>query len=184
MSDEGLGGYVAGLASRALTPEGIQRNSYFGKVRPGREEPALGYERPRPAQVEFYTVWYDHDDTIEVRATYRTSGPTFVAYKRLRELRFLMFSERRNVQHELEHKAFRRLCRQVESYNSVVQPIDNGPDDRVYLVETGHRVAEAVRASCEGRPDSIELQSACRANLYAADIVIANFNRNHTTTKD
>lgn len=172
------GATIQGGASR-LASAVERRNRLMWRMIP---PPHLGYALPDPEDVKFNDIQTDHDDTLEVQAAYRTSGPVFVAYERRRDLRFLMYSELKNLRHTLQHLAFHALRRQVEAHNAVIRPIDNGPDDRVYLVETGHRVAEAVRASCEGRPDCAELQAACKANLYAADIVIANFN--HHTEKD
>lgn len=140
---------------------------------------ALGVPMPKAGQTDFLVTHHAHDEMVEVCATYRTHGPTFVARAAEAEMQLLMWSERKNIEHRLSYEALQAVRAQVEAYNAVVQPIYNGPEDRVYLSETGNRVFEAVKACATpgSTPDATELEAACRANLYAADIVIANFNR-------
>lgn len=138
--------------------------------------PLLGYRLPCASDMSFQTARLDRERAMEVRATYTTTGPTFMASALQADQSFPMWSELRHVEFNLKRAALDLLRAQVMAHNDVVQPINNEPSDRVYLSETGHRVSEAVRAACDGHPDSAELQAACRANLYAADIVIANFN--------
>lgn len=145
-------------------------------------EPYLGFRLPDSRECTFVLGMRDYDSMATCCCSHVPSNGTLLRtvfelpMANLRD-RPVSFNHQREFEHELKVGAYLRMRAGIEAHNAVVQPIDNGPDDRVYFSETGHRVAEAVRASCEGQPDSIELQSACRANLYAADIVIRNFNR-------
>lgn len=140
---------------------------------------ALGVPMPKARDVAFCANYVIYEDSLAVDAEYVTAGPTFKARCASGRMEQLMYSERKHIEHRLQHQALKDLQAAVEAHNAVVQPIYNGPEDRVYLSETGHRVSEAVKACATPgeQPDAIELQAACRANCYAADIVIANFNR-------
>lgn len=146
-------------------------------------EPVLGCRLPWAKDIEFLAVHSDHKEEMHIRGRYQSRGPRFESIH-VAHLRWMMFSERKEAEFRTMRAVLHDLRAQVLAHNAVVRPIDNGPDDRVYLAETGHRVSEAVRAcaTLDGHPDAEELQAACRANLYAADIVIANFN--HHTAKD
>jgi len=152
----------------------------FGK--PLAAKPYQGWPVPRANHVRVDWKLNNHATTVSSRVVYRTPGPFFVGVATAKDIDRWLPSERLGLESKLGQKALQIVQEQVREHNAAVQAIDNGPDDRVYLAETGHRVAEAVKATCEGKPDSAELEAACRANLYAADIVIANFN--HHNRKD
>lgn len=162
-----------------LASETMRRASISERLMPAKLAPYLGYSVPRAADCQFVFHDVHFDDHRQCSVEHITAtGARFRGAVVQCGVRWMLASERMRLDHTLSVAALRSLQASIRAHNAVVQPIDNGPDDRVYLVETGHRVAEAVKATCEGRPDSTELQAACRANLYAADIVIANFNRN------
>lgn len=148
-------------------------------LRVDQPDDALGVPVPKARDLAFRSVYYEREDRMMVEALYTTPGPKFRERRAIDRLDMLMFSERKNIEHRLQHEALKAVQAAVEAHNAVVQPIYNGPEDRVYLSETGHRVSEAVKAAATpgATPDATELEAACRANLYAADIVIANFNR-------
>ncbi len=142
-------------------------------------DPYLGFRLPRAADCRFEFSDRDYGWIVGCTASYVTpSGLLMRAHMEI-DTSKLLRSELNGLQTYMQHHTLTCLRMEMQAHNAIVQPIDNSPDDRVYLSETGHRVSEAVKACATpgGKPDAEELEAACRANLYAADIVIANFNR-------
>lgn len=111
----------------------------------------LGVPVPKAGQTDFLVTHHAHKEMVEVCATYRTHGPTFVARAAEAEMQLLMWSERKNIEHRLSYEALQAVRAQVEAYNAVVQPIPNGPDDAVAASEAVTRVMLAHRTFYEDR---------------------------------
>ncbi|MNY52168.1 hypothetical protein D3C86_1878160 [compost metagenome] len=123
-----------------------------------------------------YATW---DDVLKLRGEHVTAGPTFKIACNT-SLAGLRNFERRGAEANAQHLILQGIRDQVMAHNAVVRPIDNGPEPLVYLVETCTRLADAVAAARDGKPDHEELIAACRANTYAGHEAVAFFNQSTT----
>lgn len=83
------------------------------------------YALPRPAQVEFRSKTYNHDESYEVQARYLAGETRFYGYVSgsMDSLHLSSFKcERGHAQH---WAAYERLCKAIEAHRAVIEPINN-----------------------------------------------------------
>ena len=110
----------------------------FGK--PLAAKPYQGWPVPRANHVRVDWKLNNHATTVSSRVVYRTPGPCFVGVATAQEIDRWLPSERLGLESKLGQKALQIVQEQVREHNAVVQPVDNGPEDLVYLAETQYRV--------------------------------------------
>lgn len=144
---------------------------------------------PWPADTQI-DHWMEHRHLERdwlVRGYYAVAdGPTFVS-----EYRWPNAEHTRYSIDKAMRMVYRALVAQVNAHNAAIQPVPNGPDEVVALVETCTRV-EMAREALDiaraaptfGRPRGIvaattEFMAACKANAAAADGAVRFFITSH-----
>lgn len=124
-----------------------------------------GYPIPGPHHCTYQNREMSWGSVYQVAASYEVpGGPRWRAAAGYNFWDKLERKDRMKTHSDLTRMAYLHVVAGVKAHNAVVEPIDNGPDDRVAASEARTRVVLAMRTAFRDRREGLVLD-----DLQAAD---------------